>query len=155
MPEQQYPTLLQGLAKVDLLGAFFLVGAITSLLIALGSGGTKCPWSGSRVWGCVLNFGLLSAVFVVISRLNTFAAGLCSFYATVVRFCAKAIEVIGRTGKHTFFAFVLLVHYFIILCAFVLQDSSNSPRLCGCHSTENSKNLRLSSEDKAKKSRRK
>ena len=80
---------------------------------------------------------------------------LCSFYATVVRFCAKAVEVIGRTGKHLFFAFVLLLNYFIILLTSVLQDSSNSPKLCGCHSTENSKNLPLSSKDKAKKSRRK
>ena len=57
---------------------------------------------------------------------------LCSFYATVVRFCAKAVEVIGRTDKHPFFAFVLVLKYFIILLTFVLQDSSNSQKLCGC-----------------------
>ena len=53
---------------------------------------------------------------------------LCSFYATVVRFCAKAVEVIGRTGSHPFFAFVLLLNYFIILLTFVFQDSSNSAK---------------------------
>ena len=51
---------------MDLLGALFLVGAITSLLIALGWGGTKYPWSDSKVWGCLLGFGILGIIFIAI-----------------------------------------------------------------------------------------
>ena len=49
--------------QIDILGAFFLIAAITSLLLALQWGGTVYPWSDSKVWGCLLSFGLLILVF--------------------------------------------------------------------------------------------
>jgi MFS family permease len=49
--------------QIDILGAFFLIAAIVSLLLALQWGGTVYPWSDSKVWGCLLSFGLLILVF--------------------------------------------------------------------------------------------
>ncbi|KAB5580054.1 major facilitator superfamily domain-containing protein [Coniochaeta sp. 2T2.1] len=45
--------------------AAVLTGAITSLLLALTWGGIKYRWSESKVWGCLLSFGLLLLLFVV------------------------------------------------------------------------------------------
>lgn len=56
-------TLKQKIAQIDLLGAFFLVCAIVCLLLALQWGGTKYPWSNSKVWGNILGFGLLISTF--------------------------------------------------------------------------------------------
>ncbi|KAI8623344.1 MFS general substrate transporter [Xylariaceae sp. FL1651] len=52
------------LLKLDVLGALFLVPAIVSLLLALHWGGIDFPWSDSRIWGSLLGFVLISAVFV-------------------------------------------------------------------------------------------
>jgi hypothetical protein len=57
-------TLLQKLAELDLVGAAFFVPGIVCLLLALQWGGTLYPWADSRVWGCLLGFGLIIAVFV-------------------------------------------------------------------------------------------
>ncbi|KAJ9164826.1 MFS general substrate transporter [Coniochaeta hoffmannii] len=65
------PRVDSGLAlkqKLVLLGfesAAVLTGAITCLLLVLHWGGTILPWSNSRVWGCILGFALLLALFVV------------------------------------------------------------------------------------------
>lgn len=40
--------------------------AIVCLLLALQWGGSVYPWHDSKVWGCLLGFGLLIAVFIVI-----------------------------------------------------------------------------------------
>lgn len=56
----------QKLTRIDLLGASFLIPGIICLLLALQWGGTKYPWSDSKVWGCLLGFGLILAVFVVL-----------------------------------------------------------------------------------------
>ncbi|KAK4551814.1 hypothetical protein LTR86_010900 [Recurvomyces mirabilis] len=50
--------------QIDLLGAFFLICAIVCLLLALQWGGSLYPWQDSRVWGCLLGFGLILAVFL-------------------------------------------------------------------------------------------
>jgi hypothetical protein len=50
--------------EIDLIGAFFLICAIISLLLALQWGGTTYPWSDSKVWGCILGFVLLIAIFI-------------------------------------------------------------------------------------------
>lgn len=52
--------------QIDLLGAFFLICAIVCLLLALQWGGTVYPWSNSKVWGCLLGFGLLLIVFLAL-----------------------------------------------------------------------------------------
>ncbi|KIX04776.1 uncharacterized protein Z518_05646 [Rhinocladiella mackenziei CBS 650.93] len=56
-------TFKQKLGQIDLLGSFFLICAIVCLLLALQWGGTTYAWSNSRVWGCLLGFGLLIIVF--------------------------------------------------------------------------------------------
>jgi MFS family permease len=56
-------TVKQKVRQIDILGAFFLISAIVSLLLALQWGGTVYPWSDSKVWGCLLSFGLLILVF--------------------------------------------------------------------------------------------
>ncbi len=56
-------TLRQKIGQIDLLGAFFLICAIVCLLLALQWGGTTYAWSNSKVWGCLLGFGLLIGTF--------------------------------------------------------------------------------------------
>ncbi|SLM33538.1 major facilitator superfamily transporter [Lasallia pustulata] len=52
--------------QVDLMGAFFFICAIICLLLALRWGGSLCPWHDPRVWGCLLGFGLLIAIFIAL-----------------------------------------------------------------------------------------
>ncbi|KAI9754653.1 MAG: hypothetical protein M4579_004616 [Chaenotheca gracillima] len=59
-------TFMQKIQEIDLLGAFFLICCIVCLLLALQWGGTTYAWSDSKVWGCILGFGLLLIVFIVI-----------------------------------------------------------------------------------------
>jgi MFS family permease len=56
----------QKIREMDLPGAFFLISAITCLLLALSWGGVKYQWKNSKVWGCLLGFGLLIIIFIVI-----------------------------------------------------------------------------------------
>ncbi|ORY13473.1 major facilitator superfamily domain-containing protein [Clohesyomyces aquaticus] len=65
-PERMYshvPTR-QRIKEIDLLGALFLICSIVSLLLALQWGGQTYPWKNSRIWGCLLGFGLMIAVFI-------------------------------------------------------------------------------------------
>ncbi|OAP60974.1 hypothetical protein AYL99_05978 [Fonsecaea erecta] len=64
-PERRHSnlTMRQKIGQIDLLGAFFLICAIVCLLLALQWGGVTYPWSDSKVWGCILGFGLLIIVF--------------------------------------------------------------------------------------------
>ncbi|CZR61162.1 related to aflatoxin efflux pump AFLT [Phialocephala subalpina] len=57
-------TLKQKILEIDLLGALFLICAIVCLLLALQWGGTTYPWKNSKVWGCLLGFGLLIIIFI-------------------------------------------------------------------------------------------
>ena len=59
-------TFKQKILQIDLLGAFFLICAIVCLLLALQWGGSVYPWHDSRIWGCLLGFGLLIIVFIII-----------------------------------------------------------------------------------------
>ncbi|KAF2472021.1 MFS general substrate transporter [Lindgomyces ingoldianus] len=65
-PERQYSHLpfRSRIKEVDLLGALFLICAIVSLLLALQWGGQTYPWGDSKVWGCLLGFGLIISVFI-------------------------------------------------------------------------------------------
>jgi MFS family permease len=67
-PPRRYTdmTVKEKVKQIDLLGAFFLICAIVSLLLALQWGGTVYPWSDSKVWGCLLSFGLLIIVFCLL-----------------------------------------------------------------------------------------
>ncbi|OAL24890.1 hypothetical protein AYO20_10594 [Fonsecaea nubica] len=64
-PERKHSnlTMKEKIGQLDLLGAFFLICAIVCLLLALQWGGTTYAWSNSKVWGCILGFGLLIMVF--------------------------------------------------------------------------------------------
>jgi Fungal trichothecene efflux pump (TRI12) len=64
-PERKHSKLTtkQKIGEIDLLGAFFLICAIICLLLALQWGGSVYPWSDSKVWGCLLGFGLILTVF--------------------------------------------------------------------------------------------
>lgn len=57
-------TVKQKILEIDLVGALFLICAIVCLLLALQWGGTTYPWKDSKVWGCLLGFGLLIAIFI-------------------------------------------------------------------------------------------
>jgi hypothetical protein len=57
-------TVKERILEIDLLGAFFLICAIVCLLLALQWGGSTYPWKDSKVWGCILGFGLLIIVFI-------------------------------------------------------------------------------------------
>lgn len=57
-------TVRDKLKQIDFLGAFFLICAIVCLLLALQWGGSEYPWSDSRVWGCLLGFGLIISCFI-------------------------------------------------------------------------------------------
>ena len=52
------------LAKLDFIGAIFLIGSVVCLLLALQWGGSVYEWSNSKVWGCLLGFVLLLAIFI-------------------------------------------------------------------------------------------
>ncbi|ESU09637.1 hypothetical protein FGSG_03571 [Fusarium graminearum PH-1] len=43
-----------------------LAGTLVCLFLALQNGGSVYPWSDSRVWGCLLGFGLLLVLFTYI-----------------------------------------------------------------------------------------
>ena len=57
-------SVIEKLARIDVSGAFLLIAAFVCLLLALQWGGTTYPWSNSRVWGCLLGFGILIFAFV-------------------------------------------------------------------------------------------
>lgn len=57
-------TVKEKLKQIDLLGAFFLICGIVCLLLALQWGGSVYPWSNSKVWGCLLGFGLIISIFI-------------------------------------------------------------------------------------------
>jgi MFS family permease len=59
-------TLKQKILEIDLLGALFLICSIVSLLLALQWGGSTYKWSDSKIWGCLLGFGLMIIVFVAL-----------------------------------------------------------------------------------------
>ncbi|KAE9377137.1 MFS general substrate transporter [Stipitochalara longipes BDJ] len=57
-------TTKEKILEIDLVGALFLICAIVCLLLALQWGGSKYPWHDSKVWGCMLGFGLLIIIFI-------------------------------------------------------------------------------------------
>jgi MFS family permease len=57
-------TTKEKILEIDLVGAAFLICGIVCLLLALQWGGTTYPWHDSKVWGCLLGFGLLIIIFI-------------------------------------------------------------------------------------------
>ncbi|KAI9713859.1 MAG: hypothetical protein M1820_000589 [Bogoriella megaspora] len=66
-PERPHTNMTwrQKINEIDLVGAFLLICAIVCLLLALQWGGTTYAWSNSKVWGCLLGFGLILIVFII------------------------------------------------------------------------------------------
>lgn len=54
----------QKLRQLDLPGATLLLGATSCLNLALQWGGISYPWSDSKVFGCLIGFGLLLISFL-------------------------------------------------------------------------------------------
>lgn len=55
---------VQKLRQLDLPGATLLLGATSCLNLALQWGGIVYPWSDSKVFGCLIGFGLLLITFL-------------------------------------------------------------------------------------------
>lgn len=67
-PVRQTPKqpLLQKLRGLDAIGAVLLISAVICLLLALQWGGTTYNWSNSKVFGCLIGFGLMIIAFAVL-----------------------------------------------------------------------------------------
>lgn len=67
-PPRRYAnmTVKEKIRQIDIAGAFLLICAIVCLLLALQWGGSTYPWSNSKVWGCLLGFGLIIICFIVL-----------------------------------------------------------------------------------------
>lgn len=63
-PHEHLP-LLEKLARIDTAGSMLLTASLVCLLLALELGGTVLPWSESKVWGCLIGFGLITIIFVL------------------------------------------------------------------------------------------
>ncbi|KUL90136.1 hypothetical protein ZTR_02026 [Talaromyces verruculosus] len=58
--------LLQKLRGLDAVGAALLISAVICLLLALQWGGTTYNWNNSKVFGCLIGFGLMIIAFAVL-----------------------------------------------------------------------------------------
>ena len=67
-PERSHTgmTFKDKVKQIDLFGAFCLICGIVCLLLALQWGGSTYPWHDSKVWGCILGFGLIIVVFIAL-----------------------------------------------------------------------------------------
>ena len=98
----------QKIAEIDLLGCFFLICAIVCLLLALQWGGSVYPWSDSKVWGCILGFGLILLIFLYIQ----FKRG---DRATIPpRILLRQRTVLASAWFSCFLAMALYVHIFFL-----------------------------------------
>ena len=109
-PEREESKLIfkQKILQIDLLGAFFLICAIVCLLLALQWGGTVHPWHDSRVWGCLLGFGLLIIVFIIIQIRRGDLATLPP------RIIAKQRTVLACALFSSFIAMALYTHIYYL-----------------------------------------
>lgn len=58
--------LRRKLQMLDFEGAFLLTSGLVCLFLALTWGGDKYAWSDVKVYGCIIGFVLLSALFVAL-----------------------------------------------------------------------------------------
>ncbi|KAI9830657.1 MAG: hypothetical protein M1819_005467 [Sarea resinae] len=54
------------LQRVDPVSFALLSASLTCLFLAFQWGGLSVPWSNSKAWGCLLGFGLLAIVFIIV-----------------------------------------------------------------------------------------
>lgn len=62
--------ILEKLVRLDPLGASLLTSSLTCLFLALQWGGNQLPWSSPKVWGCLLGFGVLTILFIVLQAIR-------------------------------------------------------------------------------------
>ncbi|TPX08507.1 uncharacterized protein E0L32_009994 [Thyridium curvatum] len=60
----------QKINQLDLLGATVLIGSVICLSLALQWGGIVYPWSDSKVYGCLIGFGLTLILFLIMQMKN-------------------------------------------------------------------------------------
>ncbi|KAL7274281.1 hypothetical protein RUND412_002827 [Rhizina undulata] len=61
-------TLKEKLKRIDYIGAFFLISAITCLLLTLQWGGNYYAWNSPRIIGLLVAFGILILIFVGLQK---------------------------------------------------------------------------------------
>ncbi|KAF0635432.1 hypothetical protein FPSE5266_10930 [Fusarium pseudograminearum] len=64
-PDKDKP-IKEKILGLGLSSSGLLAGTLVCLFLALQNGGSVYPWSDSRVWGCLLGFGLLLILFTYI-----------------------------------------------------------------------------------------
>jgi len=58
--------LKEKIKGLDLTGAILLTCGTTCLLLALQWGGITYSWKSSKVWGCLIGFGVISSIFIAL-----------------------------------------------------------------------------------------
>ncbi|CAD0016253.1 unnamed protein product [Aureobasidium pullulans] len=101
-------TFKEKIRQIDLLGAFLLICAIVCLLLALQWGGTTYPWSNSKVWGCLLGFGLIISIFIALQIKLGDRATLPP------RILVKQRTVLSSAAYSTFLAMGMYTHIFYL-----------------------------------------
>jgi hypothetical protein len=56
--------LKEKIGRLDLASASLLIASLVCLFLGLQWGGSTDPWSAPRVWGCLIGFALLCAIFI-------------------------------------------------------------------------------------------
>ncbi|THZ77797.1 putative major facilitator superfamily transporter [Aureobasidium pullulans] len=109
-PERRHTnmTFKEKIRQIDLLGAFLLICAIVCLLLALQWGGTTYPWSNSKVWGCLLGFGLIISIFIALQIKLGDRATLPP------RILVKQRTVLSSAAYSTFLAMGMYTHIFYL-----------------------------------------
>lgn len=63
-PLQAHSSWQEQVKNFDLIGSFFLIPGVISLLLALEWGGSRYPWSNGRIIGLFVVFGVLMPIFI-------------------------------------------------------------------------------------------
>lgn len=63
---KQKLSIFEKVLEMDLPGALVILAAVVCYLLALQWGGTTKPWSDSEVYGLIIGFGLIIALFLVV-----------------------------------------------------------------------------------------
>lgn len=71
-------TIIERLKNLDLLGEFFIIPSIVSLLLALQYGGSVYAWSNGRVIALFVVFGVCAIAFIVVQVLMQSTATISS-----------------------------------------------------------------------------
>lgn len=62
----EYHSLRAKLKSTDPLSCILILASLTALFLALQWGGTTYPWNDGRVWGSLIAFAVMAALFMFI-----------------------------------------------------------------------------------------